>query len=66
MIDYERIVNECFEKALLDKLNYNDDGAVNLDYVEADCYCEMKDNLEAEFDRVKFFEVFDKICDERY
>lgn len=66
MIYYEKLVNEYFEKALLDKLNYNADGAVNLDYVEADCYCEMKDNLEEEFDRVKFFEVFDKICEKKY
>jgi len=63
MIELEAFVEKEFERALEDKLNMNADGRYNPDYVEADCYCAVKDEYGPDFDRPQFFEVIDKLLD---
>jgi hypothetical protein len=65
MNEYYDLMLEYFERELLDDVNYNEVGELCLNYVEADIYCEMKRKYLGEFNRIEFFEAFDKIVEEK-
>lgn len=65
MNKYYDLMLKYVEKELEDEANYLEDGTLFLHYVEAGVYCEMKRKYLAEFDRIAFFEAFDKIVEEK-
>jgi hypothetical protein len=65
MNEYYDLMLKYVEKELQDKANYLEDGKLFLHYVEAGVYCEMKRKYLGEFNRIEFFETFDKIIEEK-